>query len=129
MTAAKINRLRFLVNAVLFMIIFGLVLEIAGGVASGVYTILVAVFSLVVNFAFSRLADSRVEANPLYYLYRYVPLLIFIVLPIGYKIYSAWGDSGLGLSGWIILFTWVLSYIVPIFLLLYLRVQLTPETT
>lgn len=106
------------------MVVFGLVLEIASGLASGIYTILVAVFSLIVNFAFSRLADSRVEANPLYYLYRYLPMLIFIAFPIGFKLYSAWGDSGFGLSETVVLFTWVLSYIVPILLLLYLRGQL-----
>ncbi|WP_373078752.1 hypothetical protein [Zhongshania sp.] len=119
MERQKLRNLRGLVNISLLSMVFGAILNLLGDLLGNNYVLIIGFLVVLVTFYCYRRADSEAAFSMAYYLWRYLPTLIFVAMPI--LIYLSSTDAQWSI-GEIVLLTQIgTSYILPILCLLYVE--------
>jgi O-antigen/teichoic acid export membrane protein len=119
MERRKLRLLRGLANISLLSLVFGAILNLLAGLLGNYYALTVAILVVLVTFYCYRRADAEEASNPAYYLWRYLPTLLFIAMPIG--VYWYGNDQQWTLTEVLLLTQIVASYVLPILCLLYVE--------
>ena len=122
MTEQKQNRIRLLVDWSLYLLMAALFYRFIGLVWDSAFGLIAGTLSLAVNFAFSYLADKTIRVRgPMYYFYRYLPFLIFVVVPVVYSVATMFTAEEGSTLDTIANTIWVVLNIFPILLLYFAR--------
>lgn len=113
MSEKQLRVLRGLTNTTLISLLLAAVLMVIGELFSTFYSVLVGAGIVLVTLYCYRRADQAVGASREYYLWRYVPTLIFVIGPLLWLVMSA-ADGEWSASAWLLLVRFVVSFIVPI---------------
>lgn len=119
MERRKVRLLRGLANISLLSLIFGAILNLLAGMLGNNYALAVAVLVVLITFYCYRQADAKEANSAAYYLWRYLPTLLFIALPVGIWWYGS--DKQWTFTEILLLVEIATSYVVPILCLLYLE--------
>lgn len=114
----QVKLLQRLVNISLICLLVGALLTLMGSLISAAADVIVALVTAGVTWFCYRKANQQTVLNNYYYLWRYIPLVLFLVVPVLFKLL---GSSSEGWS-WAEILTGVeilISYIIPISLLIY----------
>lgn len=90
MERRKLRILRGLVNVSLISLVFGAILNLLAGILGSYYVLIIGFLVVLITFYCYRRADSEAASSMAYYLWRYLPTLIFITMPI----VAYWYSSG-----------------------------------
>lgn len=119
MERQKLRNLRALVNISLLSMVFGAILNLLGDLLGNNYVLIIGFLVVLVTFYCYRRADSEAASSMAYYLWRYLPTVIFVAMPI--LIYWASSDAQWSISELVLLTQICTSYILPILCLLYVE--------
>jgi len=119
MERKKLRNLRGLVNISLLSMVFGAILNLLGDILGNNYVLIIGFLVVLITFYCYRRADSEAASSLPYYLWRYLPTLIFVAMPI--LVYWLSSDAQWSLSEIVLLTQIGTSYILPILCLLYVE--------
>ncbi|MDF1693720.1 MAG: hypothetical protein P1U47_15170 [Zhongshania sp.] len=119
MERKKLRNLRGLVNISLLSMVFGAILNLLGDILGNNYVLIIGFLVVLITFYCYRRADSETASSLPYYLWRYLPTLIFVAMPI--LVYWLSSDAQWSLSEIVLLTQIGTSYILPILCLLYVE--------
>lgn len=119
MERKKLRALRGLINLSLLSLVFGAILNLLAGMLGNYYALAVAVLVVLVTFYCYRRADAETASSASYYLWRYLPTLLFVVVPLA--VYWYGNDAQWSLTEVLLAAQIVSSYLLPILCLLYVE--------
>ncbi|MFT6550338.1 MAG: hypothetical protein ACJA1I_000365 [Zhongshania marina] len=119
MERSKLRILRGLVNVSLISLVFGAILNLLTGILGNYYVLIIGALVVLITFYCYRRADSEAASSTSYYLWRYLPTLIFIAMPIIAYWYSR--DTQWTLGEIIHAVQISCSFVLPILCLLYVE--------
>ncbi len=119
MERQKLRNLRALVNISLLSMVFGAILNLLGDLLGNNYVLVIGFLVVLITFYCYRRADSEAASSMAYYLWRYLPTLIFVAMPIMF--YWVSSDAQWSLTEIVVLTQIGTSYILPILCLLYVE--------
>jgi hypothetical protein len=119
MERQKLRNLRALVNISLLSMVFGAIINLLGDLLGNNYALVIGFLVVLITFYCYRRADSEAASSMAYYLWRYLPTLIFVAMPI--TIYWLSSDAQWSVAEIILLTQVGSSYILPILCLLYVE--------
>lgn len=125
MQKRKLHTLRGLINLCLLSLIFGAVLNLLGSLLGNYYAVALGLLIAFFTLYCYRRADAKVSASASYYLWRYLPTLAFIVLPLAVYWYGS--DAQWTATEILLLVQIACSYLLPILCLLYVERALKKE--
>lgn len=113
MDTKQIRILRALTNTALISLLLGAVLTVMSGLFSTLYSVLIGVGAVAITLYCYRRADQKINASREYYLWRYVPTLVFVFGPlIILALAAAKGDWST--AGWLLFIRFSASFLIPI---------------
>ncbi|MEX1669846.1 hypothetical protein AB4876_13075 [Zhongshania guokunii] len=119
MERKKLRNLRGLVNISLLSMVFGAILNLLGDILGNNYVLIIGFLVVLITFYCYRRADSEAASSKSYYIWRYLPTLIFVAMPI--LVYWLSSDAQWSLSEIVLLTQIGTSYVLPILCLLYVE--------
>lgn len=119
MERRKLRVLRGLVNVSLISLVFGAILNLLAGILGSYYVLIIGFLVVLITFYCYRRADSESASSVGYYLWRYLPTLIFIAMPIVAYWYSS--STEWALEDIIHAVQIGCSFLLPIICLLYVE--------
>ncbi len=114
MTAAQIQNLRRIVNISLICLLLGAVLNLLGGFFDAAAGIAAALATAVITAFCYYKANQLVQGNAAYQIWRHVPTVLFVLVPIIASLLSSRSDGGWSLGEWITGVEILCSYLIPI---------------
>ena len=119
MERGKLRVLRAFTNISLLSLVFGAILNLLTGLLENYYVIAIGVLVVLITFYCYRRADGEPANSASYYLWRYLPTLLFIAGPI----LAYWyGNDGQWSTGEVVMLIQIASsYVLPILCLLYVE--------
>ncbi|CAA0105415.1 Uncharacterised protein [Zhongshania aliphaticivorans] len=119
MERRKLRVLRALVNISLISVVFGAILNLLSGILGNYYVLIIGFLVALIIFYCYRRADSEAASSTSYYLWRYLPTLLFISMPIITYWYSR--DAQWALADIISGVQISCSFVLPVLCLLYVE--------
>jgi O-antigen/teichoic acid export membrane protein len=119
MDRQKLPMLRGLVNVSLISLVFGAILNLLAGILGSYYVLIIGFLAVLITFYCYHRADREAASSMGYYLWRHLPTLIFITVPIIAHWYS--GDTQWALEDIIHAVQIGCSFPLPIICLLYVE--------
>ncbi len=113
MNAKQIRVLRALSNTALISLLLGAVLTVMSGVFNALYSVLVGLGTVAITLYCYHRADQKISATREYYLWRYVPTLVFVFGPLILLALSA-TEGDWSTTGWLLFIRFSVSFLVPI---------------
>lgn len=120
MDRKQIRILRALTNTALVSLLLGAVLTVMSGIFSTLYSVLIGVGTVGVTLYCYRRADQKISASREYYLWRYVPTLVFVFGPLIMLALSA-TEGDWSMTGWLLFIRFSVSFLIPIASLMMLE--------
>ena len=120
MTIKQLKILRALTSTALISLLLGAVLTVMSGLFNTFYSILVGVGTVLVTLYCYRRADRTISTSREYYLWRYVPTLVFVFGPLLLMALSA-TEGDWSITGWLLFLRFSVSYLIPIACLMMLE--------
>jgi hypothetical protein len=74
--------LRGLVNVSLISLVFAAILNLLAGILGGYHLLIIGFLVALITFYCHHRADREAASSPGYYLWRHLPTLIFITVPV-----------------------------------------------
>ncbi|WP_269618900.1 hypothetical protein [Zhongshania sp. BJYM1] len=119
MERRKLRILRGLVNVSLISLVLGAILNLLAGILGSYYVLIIGFLVVLITFYCYRRADAEAASSMSYYLWRYLPTVIFIAMPI--VVYWTSRDAPWTLEDIIQTVQIACSFILPIICLLYVE--------
>ncbi|MFT5887507.1 MAG: hypothetical protein ACI9BO_000313 [Zhongshania sp.] len=119
MERKKLRNLRGLVNISLLSLVFGAILNLLTGLLDNNYVLAIGFLVVLITFYCYRRADSENASGTAYYLWRYLPTLLFVAMPV--LVYWVGSDAQWSMAEIFLLSQIGASYILPILCLLYVE--------
>jgi hypothetical protein len=104
----------------LVSLLLGAVLTVMSGLFSTLYSVLIGVGTVAVTLYCYRRADQKISASREYYLWRYVPTLVFVFGPLILLALSA-TEGDWSVPGWLLFIRFSVSFLIPIACLMMLE--------
>lgn len=120
MDKKQIRILRALTNTALISLLLGAVLTVMSGLFSTFYSVLIGVGTVAATLYCYRRADQKISASREYYLWRYVPTLVFVFGPLIMLALSA-AEGDWSTAGWLLFIRFSVSFLIPIASLMILE--------
>ncbi|MFT5032599.1 MAG: hypothetical protein ACI9OO_000530 [Bacteroidia bacterium] len=120
MNKKQIRILRAITNTALVSLLLGAVLTVMSGLFSTLYSVLIGVGTVAVTLYCYRRADQKISASREYYLWRYVPTLVFVFGPLILLALSA-TEGDWSVPGWLLFIRFSVSFLIPIACLMMLE--------
>lgn len=122
MERRQIRLLRGLVNVSLLSLIFGTILNLLSSLLGNYYALAVGTLVVLLTFYCYRRADAADSSSLTYSLWRNLPTLLFIVVPV--LVYWYGSDASWTVTEILLLVQVATSYLLPILCLLYVERRL-----
>jgi hypothetical protein len=115
-----LKRLYAFINISLICLVFGAVLSVCYEMFNALLSVGASLFTAVVTFVCYSRANRQMTPTIEYYLWRYIPLFLFVIFPIIWFIFFS---SGVGFTAkdWMTLSQIIIGYLMPILLLFYVQ--------
>ncbi|MGJ8687783.1 MAG: hypothetical protein ACSHWQ_09910, partial [Spongiibacteraceae bacterium] len=113
----RLRTLRGLVNLSLYSLLLGAALHFLEGLLGSAYSAAFGLLMLLVIFYCYRRADSVASNSVAYYLWRYLPTLSFVFVPLTIYIYGI--NPSASVEDLLLILQLCCSYILPVLCLLY----------
>ncbi|WP_372749990.1 hypothetical protein [Litorivivens sp.] len=120
MTTKQLKILRALTSTALISLLLGAVLTVMSGLFSTFYSIMVGIGTVLITLYCYRRADQKISASRDYYLWRYVPTLVFVFGPLILMALSA-TEGDWSVTGWLLFLRFGVSFLIPIACLMMLE--------
>ena len=116
----RLKRLNTVITACPLSLIFGAVLSICYEMFNLLLSVGASIFTAAVTFVCYSRANRQMTPTREYYLWRYIPLVLFVILPVVWFVFFSSGE-GLSAREWMLVAQIFIGCLLPIFLLFYVQ--------